>query len=350
MPLGCKLDTGPFSDLSRELVREAQERMCFNGRVESSRGGDVRTGCVGAVITAAFVAWQLSLFASSPAAGQPTQWKFPRTAWGDPDFQGVTWNFATMTPLERPRGVENAVFTETEAAAFERQTAERQRATTNNGYDWWDAGAAHLDHRRTSLIVDPLDGRVPPLTAEAQRRAAAARPAPAGPAAGPEDFPLNTRCIWWQNAGPPMLPSPYNDNLQFVQTRNHIVISNENIHDARIIPMDGRPHGAIRQWLGDSRGRWEGNTLVVDTINFSNKTSLRGSNERLHVVERFIWTDADTMEYRFTVEDPTVWTRPWTVKLALRRTNQLMYEFACHEGNFLSIKGLLEVARFLEKP
>jgi hypothetical protein len=240
------------------------------------------------------------------------------------------------------------VFTEAEAAAFERQTVERQTANTNNGYDWWDAGTRHLDHRRTSLIVDPPDGRLPPLTPEAQRRATG-RQGPQGPAPGPEAFPLNTRCIWWSNAGPPMLPSPFNDNIQFVQTRDYVVISNENIHDARVVPMDGRPHGVMRKWMGDSRGRWEGTTLVVDTINFSNKTSLRGSDENLHLVERFTWVDADTMEYRFTVEDPTVWTRPWTVMLAMRRTNQAMYEFACHEGNYLSIKGLLEVARYEDR-
>jgi len=288
-----------------------------------------------------------SVVSAQTAAASP-QWKVPRTPWGDPDFEGVTWNFATMTPLERPRGVENPVFTEAEAVAFEKQTAERQTATTNNGYDWWDAGARHLDRRRSSLIVDPPDGHVPPLTPEAQRRNSAPRQA-AGPAAGPEDFPLNTRCIWWGNAGPPMLPSPYNDNVQFIQTRDSIVMSNENIHDARIVPMDGRPHGAVRQWLGDSRGRWDGATLVVDTVNFTNKTSLRGSDDKLHLVERFTWTDANTMEYRFTAENPTVWTRPWTVVLMLHKTTQPIYEFACHEGNFLSIKGLLEVARFEDK-
>ena len=284
------------------------------------------------------------------AAGLPPapQWRVPRTAFGHPDFQGWTWNFATMTPLERPRNIETPVFTDAEAATYERQTAERQTATTNNGYDWWDAGTRHLDRRRTSLIVDPPDGRLPPLTPEAQRRSAAGAPAAPNPASGPEDFPLNTRCISWQNAGPPMLPSPYNNNLQFIQTRDHVLISNENIHDARIVPMDGRPHGSVRKWLGDSRGRWEGETLVVDTINFSERISVRGSDQNLHVVERFTQTDAATMEYRFTVEDPTIWTRPWTAQLLLRRTDQRIYEFACHEGNFLSIKGLLEVARFLE--
>jgi hypothetical protein len=283
------------------------------------------------------------------SGGGAEPWKMPRTSWGDPDFQGVTWNFATMTPLERPRDIEKMVFTEAEAAAFERQTVERQTANSANGYDWWDAGVRHLDRRRTALIVDPPDGRLPPLTSEAQSRAARGRQTTRGAADGPEDFPLNARCLWWQNAGPPMLPSPYNDNVQFFQTRDYVVIFNENIHDARVVPMDGRPHGAIRQWLGDSRGRWEGQTLVVDTVNFTTKTSIRGSDENLHVVERFKWLDADTVEYRFTVEDPTVWSRAWTVMIPMRRTHQPVFEFACHEGNFRNMESLLEIARFLEK-
>jgi hypothetical protein len=287
-------------------------------------------------------------FVEGPVAARSTS-TIPRTAWGHPDFQGVTWNFATMTPLERPRGVEAPVYTEAEAAAFERQTVERQSANSSNGYDWWDSGTQHLDRRRTSLIIDPADGRLPPLTPEAQRRAGAARRTPQGAEAGPEDFPLNSRCIWWQNAGPPMLPSPYNDNVQFLQTRDHIVIFNENIHDARIVPTDGRPHGTIRQWMGDSRGRWDRDALVIDTVNFSDKTSLRGSNINLHVVERFTRIDAETMEYRFTVEDPTVWSRAWTVAMPLHRSNQPIYEFACHEGNARNMEGLLEIARFLER-
>ena len=301
-----------------------------------------------------FACVSTGVFAQSSSSVKPTarpstptkQWTAPRTEWGTPDFQGGTWNLATMTPLERPSNVQTPVLTEAEAVAFERQFAARQRATTNNGYDWWDGGAAHLDHGRTSLIVDPPDGHLPPLTPEAQRRLANR---PVASADGPEDFPLNSRCIWFQNAGPPMIPSPYNNNLQFIQTRDFVVISTENIHDARIVPMDGRPHGTVRRWAGDSRGRWEKDTLVVDTVNFSAKTSLRGSDENLHLVERFTLIDADTIEYRFTAEDQTVWTRPWTAVLAFRRTEELMYEFACHEGNVRTIEGMLKVARFLEK-
>jgi hypothetical protein len=271
----------------------------------------------------------------------------PRTEWNTPDFQGVTWNFATMTPLERPRGIDKQEFTKTEAATFERQTAESRTASTNNGYDWWDEGAAHLDRRRTSLIVDPADGRLPVLTPEAQRRRTAPRRAAAE---GPEDFPLNSRCIWWQNAGPPMVPSPFNNNVQFIQTRDYVVISNENIHDVRIIPLDQRPHGSVRQWMGDSRGRWEGDTLVVDTVNFSSKTSVSGSDENLHIVERFTREDADTLNYEFTVDDATVWTRPWTAVFPLHRTNQPIHEFACHEGNFRTMESMLRIARLSDKP
>jgi hypothetical protein len=271
----------------------------------------------------------------------------PRTEWGTPDFQGVTWNFATMTPLERPRGIDKPEFTEAEAAAFERQTAESRAAGANNGYDWWDEGSAHLDRRRTSLIVDPVDGRLPALTPEAQRQRAARRRAAAE---GPEDFPLNSRCIWYQNAGPPLVPSPYNNNLQFIQTRDYVVISNENIHDARIIPLDQRPHGSVRQWMGDSRGRWEGDTLVVDTVNFSSKTSVSGSDQDLHIVERFTRVDAGTLKYEFTADDATVWTRPWTAAFPLHRTDQPIYEFACHEGNFRTMESMLKIARLSDRP
>ncbi len=183
-----------------------------------------------------------------------------------------------------------------EAAAYERQTAARQtRDHITMGTTGGTVAPRILISRRSSLIIDPADGRLPALTPEAQRRAPVV--SRADNAEGPEDYALNTRCIWWQNAGPPMIPSPYNNNLQFIQTRDYVVISTENIHDARVIPMDGRPHGAARQWAGDSRGRWEQNTLVVDTVNFSTKTSLRGSDENLHIVERFTMVDAETLEY-----------------------------------------------------
>src|SRR5262245_28907069 len=210
----------------------------------------------------------IALLATSPGAALPQPgFVVPRTPWGAPDFSGV-WNYATMTPLERPRAfADKAVLTPEEAAAYERQTIERQ-ATTNNtaGPDWWDPGTRTLTSRRTSLVVDPSDGRLPPLTGEAQRQAAARAQAPRrGAEDGPEDLGLNVRCLNWSTAGPPMLPGVYNNNVQFIETPDYVVIVNEMIHDARIVPLDGRPRGTVPRWMGDSRGRWEGASLVVDT-------------------------------------------------------------------------------------
>jgi len=273
--------------------------------------------------------------------------KLPTMPWGDPSFEGV-WNYATMTPLERPRDVgDKAVLSDEEAAAFERQTIDRQSVTNNTaGPDWWDPGTRRLVDRRTSLIVDPTNGRIPPTTAEAQQRTAAraqGRPRNALPD-GPEDLGLNVRCLQWTIAGPPMLPGVYNNNVQFVQTRETIAIVSEMIHDARLVPMDGRPHGTVRRWMGDPRGHWEGATLVVDTINLSEKNEFRGSAEHLHLVERFTRLDADTIDYRFTVDDSTTWTKPWTAAFPLKRIDGRMYEYACHEGNARSVEGILRGA------
>jgi hypothetical protein len=272
----------------------------------------------------------------------------PQTPWGDPDIEGV-WTYATMTPLERPRELAGkAVLTEAEAAEYERQVLERQ-ATTNNtaGPDWWDPGTRRLTGRRTSLIVDPPNGRMPPLTAEAQQRSAARAQArrERGVPEGPEDLALNERCLIWSTAGPPMLPGVYNNNVQLVQTRHHVLIFNEMIHDARIVPIDGRPHGTARQWMGDSRGHWEGATLVVETLNFSDKTAFRGSDERLRLVERFTRVDAATIAYQFLVDDASIWTQPWTAAFPLHRSTGLIYEYACHEGNARSVEGILRGAR-----
>jgi hypothetical protein len=281
----------------------------------------------------------LALHAAAPGAANPR------------DLEGI-WNFATMTPLERPRDLSaKAVLTPEEAADYERRTIARQGDTNNTaGPDWWDPGTRVLTHGRTSLIVDPPDGRLPPLTAEAQERnAARAKARPRGAADGPEDRALNERCLAWTTAGPPMLPGVYNNNLQIIQTRDYVVIVNEMIHDARIIPLDGRPHGIVAEWMGDSRGRWEGNTLVVDTVDFTDKTTVRGSGEHLHLVERFTRTDNATIDYRFTVDDPATWARPWTADFPLTRTTGPMFEYACHEGNERSMLGILRGARADEK-
>src|SRR5882672_3467058 len=290
---------------------------------------------------------------AQPPRPNPPRWNPPTTPWGTPDLQGI-WNYATMTPLERPREMaDKDVLTEPEAAAYERQIIERQSVTNNTaGPDWWDPGTRHLIGRRTSLIIDPANGRLPPATAEAMQRAAdRARARPRGGLAdGPEDLGLNVRCLLWAIAGPPLLPGVYNNNVQFVQTRDYIAIVSEMIHDARIVPMDGRPHGAVRRWMGDSRGHWEGATLVVDTINFSEKTDLRGAAEHLHLVERFTRVDADTIDYRFTADDPTTWTHAWTAQFPLKKTSQLMYEYACHEGNARSVEGILRASAVQRVP
>jgi hypothetical protein len=304
-------------------------------------------GLAGAVL---LIPWH-SVAAQSAAPSARVSAALPRTAWGDPDLDGI-WNYATMTPLERPRDFAGKdTLSEAEAAAYEQRTIERQSTTNNTaGPDWWDPGTRHLADRRTALIVDPADGHLPPLTEAGQRAAGErAQARRRGPAEGPEDLALNERCIAWATAGPPMLPGVYNNNVQFVQTRDYLVIVNEMIHDARIVPMDGRPHGSVRSWMGDSRGRWDGQTLVVDTIGFSDRTSVRGSDENLHLVERFTRQDAETIEYRFTMDDPTVWTRPWTAVVPLRRNDGPMYEYACHEGNFRSVEGILRGARVQDK-
>jgi hypothetical protein len=269
------------------------------------------------------------------------------------DLDGI-WNYATMTPLERPRDLAaKAVLTPEEAAEYERVTIERQANTNNTaGPDWWDPGTRFLTNGRTSLIVDPPDGRVPPLTAGAQQRAAAraqARKA-RGPADGPEDRALNERCLNWTVAGPPMLPGVYNNNVQIIQTRDYVAIVSEMIHDARIVPMDGRAHGTVPRWMGDSRGRWEGATLVVDTIGFTSATAFRGSGPQLHLVERFTRVDASTIEYRVTADDPSTWTRPFTLTFPMKKTAGPIYEYACHEGNARSMIGMLMGARASEKP
>lgn len=269
-----------------------------------------------------------------------------------PDFQGV-WTYATMTPLERPRELASKdVLTDEEAAQFERQTLQRRSETNQTaGQDWWDLGTKLLTNRRTSLIVDPPTGRIPPATAEAQKRAAERAEArrARGAYAGPEDLGLNERCVTWTTAGPPMLPGPYNNNVEFLEVPDYMIIFNEMIHDARIVPMDGRPHGTIRRWMGDSRGRWQGNTLIVDTINFTDKTNFRGADENLHLVERFTRVADDTIQYEFTADDPTAWTASWTAAFPLTKTDGLILEYACHEGNYRSMVGVLEGARFQEK-
>ena len=284
-----------------------------------------------------------------------------RTAWGQPDLQG-TWDFATITPLERPKELAGKeVLTPQEAAEFEQKTLQQRNPDRRDGgaqadvgraYNqfWWDYGTKTVGTRRTSLVVNPPDGRVPPLSPEGQKRADARNAVRQRIPVGPEDRNLWERCILGGNAGPPMAPGPYNNMMQVFQTADSVVILNEMINDARVIPLDGRPHlpSKIRQWRGDSRGRWDGNTLVVDTTNFGDETNFRGASASLHVVERFTRVDSDTLLYEFTVEDPNTWTKPWSAAIPMRKSYNLILEYACHEGNY-GMFNILTGARAEEK-
>jgi hypothetical protein len=303
----------------------------------------------------------LASLAEVPVSGQTVaakNWTPARTPDGQPDLQGI-WTNGTITPFERPRELEGKQFlTPEEAAVMEKQViqsrVDRPPAPGDpGGYNefWWERGTKVVRTRRTSLVVDPPDGRIPPLRPEAQKRMDNARAAARQhPADGPENRSLQERCLLWQTAGPPMLPAGYNNMYQIVQAPGFVVIVTEMIHDARIIPLDGRPHVPpnIRQWMGDSRGHWEGNTLVVDTTNFTDKTRFRGSGENLHLVERFTRMDPDTILYEFTVDDPQTFTRDWKVELPMTKAEGPLFEYACNEGNY-ALKDILAGARADER-
>ncbi|MGH9147036.1 MAG: hypothetical protein ACRD1Q_10025 [Vicinamibacterales bacterium] len=276
----------------------------------------------------------------------------PRKPWGDPDLEGI-WTNATLTTFQRaPELGTKEFFTADEAAAFEKQRIQQTNADRPlrpgevGAYNdaFFERGKQGVKSRRTSLIIDPPDGRIPPFTPEAQKRFDARQAEEAlRPADGPEDRWLTERCVLF-GATVPMLPEPYNNNYLIVQSPGYVTILAEMNHDMRVIPLDGRPRLSpnVHQWTGDSRGRWEGNTLVVETANFKfNSKSRFGvqylaglSDEHLRIVERFVRTDANTLTYQATIEDPTVFTKPWTVELSMDRTRGPLFEVACHEGNY----------------
>jgi hypothetical protein len=323
----------------------------------------------GRFLIAAAGALTLAMLTPRHAGAQSGKWTPPRTSDGKPDISGI-FTFSTITPLQRPTALaEKQTLSAEEAAAFEasenrrlnRDLFDPEKGAPSAGYApraqggvlsyndfWYERGSRVTEDRRTSLIVDPPDGRIPLNDATRKRNAELAQINNSGFANSHTDRSLADRCIMGFNSGPPMVSSTYNNNVQILQSPGYVVILNEMIHNARIIPTDGRPHGTLRQWAGDSRGRWEGNTLIVDTINFKRETSLSGSSENTHLVERFTRIDADTVQYEFTVTDPTTYTRPWTAVLPLQKADGVLYEYACHEGNY-GLHGILAGQRAKEK-
>ena len=288
----------------------------------------------------------------------------PRTPWGAPDLAGV-WDFRTITPLERPTELgDKAVFGDDEASEWQAKAVARRdkdrrtedglsaQADVASAYNefWWDYGKTLTDDKRTSLIVDPANGRIPALTEGALARRSERSEARRRPAQGPEDRGIAERCILGFNAGPPMSPSAYNNNFHLLQTEDTVVLLNEMVHDSRIVPLDGRSRLAanVRQWRGDSRGRWEGDTLVVETTNFTDKTSFRRSGPGMRLTERFTRVDAEKLIYEYTIDDPESFAGPWTAAIPMTKTDAPMFEYACHEGNY-GMYNLLAGARAQEK-
>src|SRR5262245_25718570 len=328
-----------------------------------------------AIVAVGTALTDVSLAGQAPAVAKATSGKYvaPRTAAGEPDLHGV-WANDAATPIERPAVLAGrAALTDKELAALEKRAAElfsgdgdaafldalfatalsdaktykSSDGGTGNYNQFWLANR-WFDHR-TSLVVDPPDGKIPAYTPEAanrQKRAAERRKT--SPADGPEDRNSFERCL--NTPDWPNLLAGYNTNYQILQIPGYVVIFQELIHDTRIVPIGGRPHVGknIRLMLGDSRGRWEGDTLVVDTTNFSRLSNLRGASENLHLVERFTRVASDTLQYEFTATDATTWTRPWTARLLLKASRDRLFEYACHEGN-LGLPGILSGHRAQEK-
>ena len=317
----------------------------------------------GRSITAVLIVALVGLVAL-PSAGLAQD--APKTAWGAPDLQGV-WDFRTITPLQRPEDLgDKAFLTEEEAvqreqAAVDRaielwnQEARRTEAGGNvGGYNnfWMDQGTRVIGTRRTSLIIDPPNGRMPESTEAGQARAAAGRGSFSDQLpASYTDLSNADRCLMGFNAGPPITPGGYNQNVQIFQTPGHLVLMTEMVHTVRSVPLDDRPavdDERLAQWSGNSRGYWEGDTLVVETTNFDTDRNWRGSSTGMRLVERFTRVDETTLEYEYTVDDPNTWTEPWTVNLPMTLNELPMFEYACHEGNY-SMDAMLGGARADER-
>jgi hypothetical protein len=303
------------------------------------------------------------LLAAAVPSAQTKAYKAARTPDGQPDLQGF-WTNATYTPLERPDGVTKAFYTPAEAEAAIKLAVQREGAQTEPGttadvhYDFSQFGldrsqSLFVRNLRTSLIVDPPTGKIPPLTEEGKRRTAQ-RAEEAKKLGGrwdsAESNQLDDRCLIMAGPGPPMMDAAYNSNYQIVQAPGVVMILTEMIHDVRVIPLDGRPQPdvKVRQWMGVSRGHWEGETLVIETTNFNGKNSFRGSDENLRVIERLTRLADDTIEYKFTIDDPTMWARTWSAESAMKKTIGPIFEHACHEGNF-GLYNTLVGARLEEK-
>jgi hypothetical protein len=323
------------------------------------------------ILAVLFVLAMITAANTARGQGAAKASKAPRTPWGQPDLQGI-WDYRTITPLERPNGLSDKPFlTDEEAITFEKDENRRQNRDLidpeKGGLNyppggvvpynefWYDRGKSVVGSRRTSLIVDPPDGRLPPLTPEGKKWVDAAAATDHETQLGKpradsySDRPLSEQCIL--AAGTlPIIPGPYNNNIQIFQSAGYVAIVNEMIHEHRIVPLDGRPHLSqnLRGWIGDSRGHWEGDTLVVDNTNFSPKVDFRGAGAKLHVTERFTRVAPDTLQYEFTVNDSTIWTKPWTVVIPMKQSTEQIYEYACHEGNF-ALKNILAGARAQEK-
>jgi hypothetical protein len=306
----------------------------------------------------------------SPSAAKPAapaaakKWTVPRTPDGQPDLQGY-WTNSTYVPLERGNNVTKAFYTEEEFAKVVKEAAAREAEQTEPGtiadvhYDFTQFGldrsqsAFVKNDLRTSMIIDPPNGKMPPLTPEGQKRAAdrAAERRRAGATTDAvQNMPIGTRCLIMAGSGPPMMNAGYNSNYHIVQGQGYVMILVEMIHDARIIPTDNRaalPEN-MRQWMGDSRGHWEGDTLVIETTNLNGKNPYRGSSEKMKVTERIARVDANTLSYKFTIDDPATWTQPWTAEAPMTKSVGPIFEHACHEGNY-GVMNTLAGARLEDK-